>query len=275
MPPRIATPPTGDPDRLKALISERPSIVEDRLRVLDVDLGAGTAGMIDLVCLDRAGALALLGVARGDTDRALLELLDQRVWAADQIDLLRRLYSGSGLVADRPIRCILVAPSFSLPFLRRLSILSVPVTPLVARVVPAGAKGIFFEPVGSILGLDDEPPRMRDRRDPGRAPVAAFDSPADRGDAQERRRDGRSAPRDDEDRAVAVEDHPVAVAEIVTEAGEEGPILGADGRPDPLFQEQQGQEGLEPDPFETLTAEELAEFERFDTHRRRRDRSPA
>ena len=266
MPPRIATPPTGDPDRLKALISERPSIVEDRLRVLDVDLGAGTAGTIDMVCLDRAGALALLGVARGDTDRALLELLDQRIWAAEQIDLLRRLYSGSGLVADRPIRCLLVAPSFSLPFLRRLSILSVPITPLVARAVPAGAEGIFFEPVGGILGLDDERPRVKDHRDPGRAPVAAFDGPVDHRDAQRRRVDGRSTPEGAEDRPVVV------TGEIVTESGEEGPILGADGRPDPLFQEQ---EVLEPDPFETLTTEELAEFERFDTHRRRRDRSPS
>jgi hypothetical protein len=271
MPPRIATPPTGDPDRLKALISARPSIVEDRLRVLDVDLGAGTAGTIDLVCLDRAGALALLAVARGDADAALLALLDQRIWAADQVDLLRRLYSGSGLVADRPIRCILIAQSFSLPFLRRLSILSVPVTPLLVRAVPAGAQGIFFEPVGRVLGLEGERSGASERRDQEAGPVATFEEPVDLGDARGRRSDRRSVPEEAEDDLVSVEDHTVAVtAELVTESGEEGPILGPNGQPDPLFQEEAG-----PDPFETLTAEELAEFERFDVHRRRRDRSPA
>src|SRR5437899_4543040 len=120
MPSRIATAIVGEPHRLKALIVADPSIIEDGFRILDRDLRAGPSGVIDLVGVDRSGCLCLVGVAREDADAALLRLLDQHLWAADQHDLLRRLYAGSGLVADLPGRCVLFAPAFGPSLLRRL-----------------------------------------------------------------------------------------------------------------------------------------------------------
>ena len=238
MPSRIATGPAGDPDRLKALILSQPALVEGGFRVLDVDLMAGPAGPIDIVGAGPSGSLAILAVARGDNDAALLRLLDQYLWATDQRDLLRRLYAGSGVAGDRPMRCLLLASSFTHAFLRRLALLAAPVTPLLARAIPGGGeRGVLIEPAAPIFGIALP---GAEEADGSTEPVIASPSA---------------------ESPEAAEERPVSVAaEIVAEAEA--------GRDDPL--EAFLLETNAADPFETLTAEEMEEFERFDRHRRER-----
>jgi len=233
MPSRIATGPVGDPDRLKALILSQPALVEGGFRVLDVDLMAGPAGPIDIVGAGPSGSLAILAVARGDNDAALLRFLDQYLWATEQRDLLGRLYAGSGVAGDGPVRCLLLAPSFTHAFLRRLALLAAPVTPLLARAIPGGGeRGVLIEPAAPIFGIAI----------PGAEEAHDSTEPA------------TGSPEAGEERPVAV------AAEIVAEV--------ETGRDDPL--EAFLQETNAADPFETLTAEEMEEFERFDRHRRER-----
>jgi hypothetical protein len=242
---RIATGPTGDTERLKSLIRADPSIVEKGLRLLDVDLKTGPTGTIDIVGMDWAGALSLLAFSRGDLDDALLRLVDQYVWATDNRDLLGRLYAPKGLAADRPIRCLLLAPAFGYLFLRRLALLSLIVTPYVVRRAPnAGDGGLLVASAGSLLGFEE-------------------DARAETGPDVE----GVSA--------VAIPEAPEAVPSeepaSVPSQDDAPPPWGA---PDePLGDNFAG--SIDPAaPFETLTAEEMEEFERFDQHRRRHERRP-
>src|SRR5437867_42645 len=157
MPPRIISGLVVDPDRLKALILSRPSVVEEGFRVLDVDLGAGAAGVIDVVGVDASGSPALVAVAgRGGQDAALLRLLDQHLWASAQRDLLQRLYAAAGLAPDRALRCLLLAPAYTESFLRRLALFTVPVTALLVRPLPShGEADVLIEPAAPIFGLGE------------------------------------------------------------------------------------------------------------------------
>lgn len=242
MPSRIPSGPPVDPDRLKALIVSVPSTLEAGFRVLDVDLAAGRAGIIDILGIDRSGALTLLAVSSGDLDLALLRLLDQQIWIADQSDLLRRIHQQAAVDLQRPVRALLLSPTFTERFLRRLELLKQPVTALLARPVPAAGKNVLLiEEATTIFGLAAVEPFAATAR-PGetyREPLA---------DA------GR-------ERLVAV---PVTAELVVDQDG------GVDSLPDPF------PEGTEPsEPFEILSTEELDEFDRFERERRLRKRSPA
>jgi len=246
VPSRDPSGPPVDPDSLKALIVAQPKAFEDGFRVLEVDLSAGRAGIIDILGLDRSGALTLLAVTSGDPDAVLLRLLDQQVWVADQRDLLRRIHDQAGLDLERPVRALLLSPTFTERFLRRLELFAQPVTALLARVVTVSGQGLLLiEAAAPIFGLAIGP---------------SFKAAVPVGPPEERRERPRpfEAPAE---RAVAV---PVT-AELLVDPNEEAEPL-----PDPFADE------VEPaDPFETLTTEELDEFGRFESERRSRRRNPA
>lgn len=245
MPSRIPSGPPVDPDRIKALIVSTPSTLEAGFRVLDIDLAAGRAGTIDILGIDRGGALTLLAVSSGDDlDPALIRLLDQQIWIADQSDLLRRIHEQAAVDMERPVRALLLSPAFTERFLRRLELLKQPVTALLARPVPAAGKNVLLiEDAAPIFGLA------------AAEPFAAPARPAE----QHRVRPRAFEPR--ADREVAV---PVTAELVVDQEGEADTLL------DPFPEEAEPS-----DPFETLSTEELDEFERFERERRLRKRSPA
>ena len=265
MPSRIPSGLVGDPHRLKALILSRPSVVEEGFRVLDVGLGAGATGAVDVVGADGAGCLALLAVARPDgLDAALLRLIDQHLWATEQRDLLHRLYASAGLAADGPLRCLLLSPAFTESFLRRLSLFTVPVTALLVRSVPAGGETeVLIEPAAPIFGLEEAPSRnsRRERPEESATRTDLDRPPPDRASADRAPTDPVSSDSPSSDDTI-----PVAVAAEL--------VAPADLDRDEVL-EAFLKEGEAAGPFETLTAEEMEEFERFDRHRRQRDRNPA
>jgi hypothetical protein len=270
MPSRIPSGLVGDPHRLKALILSRPSVVEEGFRVLDVDLGAGAAGAVDVVGADGAGCLALLAVAgRDGLDAVLLRLIDQHLWATEQRGLLHRLYASAGLAADGPLRCLLLAPAFTESFLRRLSLFTVPVTALLVRPIPAGGETeVLIEPAAPIFGLEEPAPRISRRERPEESSTrTALDRPrSDRASADHGSADRAPTDPVSSDSASSDDTIPVAVAAEL--------VAPADLDRDEVL-EAFLKEGDAAGPFETLTAEEMEEFERFDRHRRQRDRNPA
>ena len=242
--------PGGAADRflqaepLKALITSDPSRLESGLQIVDADLQAGAAGTIDLVGVDRSGALVLVHVAE-NADAGLLRLLDQYSWVRDQRQLLERLYAGRGLAPARPIRCLILARGFTHQFLDRLSLLRMEVTPCLVRPCGAGtAEHLTLEPAATVFGL-------------------SWSQPEDRGAS----RGAAAAPA-----GAAIEGSPWDVHEglDLLEPGEAIPLDESPLEPAGLDLESAPEPA---EPIESLTTEELEEFERFDRQRRQRDRS--
>jgi len=232
-------------DPLKALIASDPSRLEAGLQILDTDLQTGVTGHIDLVGIDRSGALVLLHVAPQDADRGLLRLLDQYSWALDQRRLLDRVYAGRGLVAGRPIRCLILARGFTHQFLSRLPLLTMEVTPYLVRLCGAGSGGhLTMEPAAPTFGLPWSLPEDRDvaRAAPVGPAVPTLEAP-------------------DWELPEGPDPFEPAIDDSLNEGTLEPTVLDIEAAPEPA------------EPIEALTAEELEEFERFDRQRRQRDRS--
>jgi hypothetical protein len=269
---RVASGPPGDPVGLKAAILSDPSIVEKGFRILDADLRAGSAGAIDLVGLDRAGALVLIAISANDPGNSLLRLLDQYLWIIEQRQLLERIYFASGPAPSLPVRCLLLAPGFTHAFLRRLSMLSVDVSPYLARRAPARNGPWLVEPAAPLFGYG-----LAESSAEADVPSPAI--PEATGDAAERpsliafedappRMDSLAAVPEPARESEALPGTPPASEALhgLTSAGE-----GLHGLP-PASESLPGlpviSEAEPGEPFETLTADELEEFERFDRQRR-------
>jgi len=252
MPSRIATGPVTDPERVKGLILADPSIVEEGLRVLDVDLSTGSSGTIDIAAADSAGSLTLIALCADAPDAALLRLVDAYGWATEQRDLLGRLYAAGGMVAGRPLRCLLLASSFTHAFLRRLGFLSIAVSPYVVLArATRGEATVRVEPAAPIFGL------------PSGALAAEAEPYARAGGARD------AAPTGSTQRA----DEPALDAEVLDAASPLPEAPAPDDESDDVFAdlpELQDPGAAPSPPFEVLTTEEMEEFERFD--RQRRDR---
>jgi hypothetical protein len=261
MPTRIATVSVDYLDGVKALIIARPETIENGFRVLDADLQAGEAGAIDILGLDRAGTLTIVALAAPDLDGALLRILDQHRWVCDQRALLARAYSlarplSSPEAAVRmPVRGVLVASCFNHAFLARLDMLSVGVTTLLARRLGADpGSGFLIEPAAPIFGLGETPEPGTDTREVAAAADFVIpETPSNEDDV------GRS---------------------LLADEGAADPLpSGFGGLDDASFFDTTGPPlapAFDADAYpEPLTAEELAEFERFERQRRGEDRDPS
>ena len=252
MPASLDTGPFDESRDLRDLIRSEPDVVEPGLRVVEVDLDAGDLGRIDLLGVDRHGALTLMAVAAPSPDAALLRLLDGYRWATDQYALLSRAYSldpdgpRAGTTPGPDIRLLLLAPGFTHIFLRRLPLLTIPITPLLARQVPLpGGSRLLVEPAGPLFGLQVAHPPAREEVPPAAAPQPLETTLADRDMADVL---PAESPLEEAERiACETLGHlppvDVPVGSVLTPADRE------------LF-------------TETLTAEELEEFERFEHQRR-------
>ncbi len=275
MPSRIATGPAGSPESIRALIRSDPSVIQQGLRLLDFDIRTGPATSLDAIGVDRSGSLAMVVIATSDPEAALARLLDGHLWAADQCDLLERLYADRGVDGDRPARGFLLAPSFTHAFLRRLSLLSVQVTPCLARDVEGGdgARRAIVEPAAPLFGLDTV--------------ERGAQAEAERGGRQPFWPDGVLPSDETVSRGVRpvladAEESPGTPAR--TEAPEQAEEMPWPDAPEERFPWEVGEEGPPPAPappddepapagaFETLTIEELEEFERFERQRLERGR---
>jgi hypothetical protein len=262
----IAASPAADPQHLKALILSDPDLVEAGFRVLDIDFDSGPAGRIDAVGVDRDGSLALLSIAAAEPDAGLLSLLDQYGWAHEQRHLLHRLYGPVGFAPDRPIRCLLLQPSFTPRFLSRLSLLAIDVVPLlILAPLRRGAEDVVLEP--ALPRLQPEHGRSPARADADGSGVgSAADRPdgtwvAARPSARGVRLDGRS----DAGSAPAE-----PLLEILSDADDSLAGVDTPGDSLELGVGPLGDLAIDPAPaetFETLTVEEMEEFERFDRGR--------
>ncbi|HEU4403524.1 MAG TPA: hypothetical protein VFT43_15610, partial [Candidatus Polarisedimenticolia bacterium] len=203
----------------------------------------------------------------------------QYVWARDQHHLLGRLYASQGMAPERPIRCLLLARSFSHAFLRCLSLVSVPVSPYLVRRLPTPReRGILILPAASIFGPDEED-HVAGRRSaaPADAPTVAAEqalgAPARR--AQTTGEPETLMPAAATHEAARADDGEPPYAEVL-EPGDLthlDALVGAEALSDPdSLPELPALGSATGDPIENLTAEELDEFERFDRQRRERGR---
>lgn len=264
-------------DRLKASLRSEPSLIDPGLHLLDTDLQAGPAGRIDLVACDRAGSLVLAAVAGIPPDDALLRLIDQFSWALDQRALLERLYASEGVRSDRPIRALLIAPALSPAFLRRLSLLNFDVTAYLARtLVVRGEATLVVEPAAPLFDSTPPPSMAEEIGAPPRAVGSEPPTGAVRRDREpavitRTRLEVENARWPGTEPAL---DAPGAPHGTVSPVPEIDPEVDSDpsdrSDPDTGFAQVRG--GPEPaGALETLTAEELEEFARFDRMRRERE----
>ena len=319
---RIATGPIGVTDSIRARIRTDPSLLEEGLRLLGHDVRAGEAGTVDAIGVDTAGRLVIVSIVPPDTDRALGRLLDLHVWAVDQRDLLGRLFAGDGVAIDLPARFVLLAPVLSHALVRRLALLPIDVTLLLARAVALedGAH-IVIEPAADILGLATEaaparpvtpsmqagptvsarnqpaaqaPARQAAPARPTGQPATTSHAPASPGpSAPGLSAPGKSDLRETESRGTATAFWPdeVLPPEYFDEKTVPLPTtmeVEADDQPWPGSPEDRFPWELPEDPlspadepaappeapetvFETLSADEMQEFVRFDRQRRERD----
>ena len=272
---RVATGSTGSPESIRALIRANPSLIQQDLRLFDFDIRTGPGATLDAIGVDPSGSLAIVVIAGGNQEAALARLLDGHLWAADQRDLLGRLYAERGVDGDRPALGFLVSPSFTHTFLRRLSLLSVQVTPCLAREVDAGDgdRRAIVEPALRLFGLDtvEAPARTGAGPDGGQPFWPEGVLPSD----EEASPGIRPVVADAEDSSGT----PTTTA--APEQPEEMPWPDA---PEERFPWELGEEGpspasppqadgpAPPGTFETLTIEELQEFERFERQRLDRGR---
>jgi hypothetical protein len=274
---RVATGSSGTPESIRALIRSDPSLIQQDLRLFDFDIRTGPTASLDAIGVDRSGSLALVVISTGDPEAALARVLDGHLWAADQGDLLGRLYAERGVDAERPAIGFLLSPSFTHPFLRRLSLLSVRVTPCLAREIDAGNGDLkaIVEPAGPLFGLDTVEPRAqaeaeREARQPF-WPEGVLPS----GETETMSRGIRPVVADAEDAsgAPAPTIEPEQAADMPwPDAPEERFPWEVDEAGAPPAPIPSDDEPALPGTFETLTIEELEEFERFERQRLDRGR---
>ena len=219
-------------------------------------------------------------VTSDDLDAALGRLLDGFVWAADQSELLARLYHERGVRSDRKVRGFLLASSFNHAFLRRLSLLSVEVVPCLAREIAIGEDKhrAVIESAAALFGLEpvarpvDRQPFWPDGVLPPEEVVTHRAIPAVT--------DAVETPE-----AETLTDDPALEEDMPwPSTSEERFPWEVDGGPQETASSGHNGDGIDDilledptpaAPFETLTVEEMAEFERFERQRRERGRGPS
>ena len=277
MPSRVATGSSSSPESIRALIRSDPSVIQRDLSLFDFDIRTGPTASLDAIGVEHSGSLALVVIATGDPEAALARVLDGHLWVADQRDLLGRLYAERGVDGDRPAIGFLLSPSFSHPFLRRLSLLSVRVTPCLAREIDAGDgdRRAIVEPAATLFGLDSVEPRAQ--AEAGREGRQPFwpEGVLPSGETETLSRGIRPVLADAED-ASGTPAPTMAPAQEADMPWPDGPeerfpweIDEAGAPPAPIPSDA---EPALPGTFETLTIEEMEEFERFERQRLDRGR---
>lgn len=262
---RIATGSIGVHESIRARIRSDPSLLEEGLRILDHDLKAGGAGTVDAIGLDRAGGLVIVALAPADLDQALLRILDLHLWSTDQRDLLGRLYAGHSVAVDRPVRFLLLAPAFTHAFLRRLALLPIDVTPLLARDVAfADGARIAIEPAAPLFGLAANPPGKSNGREAQTPPASARPFWPDE----------VLPPEAADEKTLSLEPALEAAEPAWPDAPDDRFPWELPDDPLPLPEDSPAPPAARDSAFETLTAEELQEFARFEELRRERNGRP-
>jgi hypothetical protein len=95
-------------------------MVEDGLFLLDAHLRAGQGGLIDLLGVDKAGALTLLEIERCGEEELFRRALQHLQWVVAQTPFLRRLYGAERIHPFRRVRVILLARNFSEAFMAKV-----------------------------------------------------------------------------------------------------------------------------------------------------------
>jgi hypothetical protein len=133
---------------LEQLVLENVETVEPGLTAIDSRAVLGESS-VDLVGVDGAGALVLLGLGFAAGDAMLLPVLDAYAWCLEYPETVRRLYPIARIDAQWPPRVVFLAERFPDPFLRKLRVLTIPrLQCFEFRYVQVeGALGFYVDPV--------------------------------------------------------------------------------------------------------------------------------
>ncbi len=146
----------GDGRDMAALVTDSLEAVEPGLEVLRSGALVGEA-RIDLIARDARGGLVLVVVGHIADDDMLVRVLEGSACCRDSPDALRHL-SGVGWEETPPVRAILVAERFPDAFLRKLTLLDLPVRCVGLWPVEVdGTATVCVEPVSA---LEETDPRV-------------------------------------------------------------------------------------------------------------------
>lgn len=111
MSPKI-TPIELSEKELESLIVADPSQIEEGLKIISRQHPADS-GPLDILAIDSEGSMVIIELKNEADEQHLDQGLRYYDWARNNLAWLTRDYSSLGLNCDRPIRLILVAPSFT------------------------------------------------------------------------------------------------------------------------------------------------------------------
>jgi hypothetical protein len=98
---------------LISLLNSDAAILEEGLRVIDVNIPCHPFGPIDLMALDSSDRLSILVVDTVQNNESLLRGIAHFDWLARNTPIVKRMYQGRRISFCDPPRLFLVAPGFS------------------------------------------------------------------------------------------------------------------------------------------------------------------
>jgi hypothetical protein len=140
-----------DLDTLHTLVIENIDAVEAGLSVLDSRLLLGQA-TIDIVALDRAGALVLFSVGFTADEEMLLRAVEAYSWCLEYPEAIHRLYPAAQLSDEHPPRLVFVIARMPDAFHRKIKQLGFPAVDCVEfrYFDVGGTPAVYFETLAQV-----------------------------------------------------------------------------------------------------------------------------
>jgi len=134
-------------EQLLSLLREQPAVLEEGLKLIDVNLPCEMSGDIELLALDSRNRPVVIDLDDKPNDSLLLLGLAHLDWFVRNTPLLRRTYQGQVINFSLGVRLFLVAPGFSPSFrcaLNRIQPLEIDCVKYYTIRFPGGT-GFFCE----------------------------------------------------------------------------------------------------------------------------------
>jgi hypothetical protein len=160
----------ADVETLHTLVIENIDAIEAGLTVLDSRLLLGQAG-VDIVALDRTGALALVTLGFMADEEMLLRAVEAYSWCLEYPDAIRRLYPSAEMSSARPPRLVFVIGRMPDAFHRKIKQLGFPDVDCVEfRYLDVnGTAAVYFETRAQIrrsVAVSSVPPPVKETPKP-------------------------------------------------------------------------------------------------------------
>jgi len=140
--------PAPDREQVVSLLKDNPALLEEGLRMIDVNLPVVPGAPIDLLALDSSCRLVVVDIDTSTRDSLLVRGIYHIGWLVGNVPLLRRMYRTLLIDYDVNPRVFLVAPDYSNPHRSATSWISTPEIKCFKyrTVVLRGVAGILVEP---------------------------------------------------------------------------------------------------------------------------------